>query len=197
MFNYETIKDAEVRKQFKSVSDQIKQINMKRSVALLDVGRQLWLVKNSDTKVFRAWAKQEFSWTLPTTYNYMNTWKVFGGLSPEILRCFQPSALVMLSRKNVTQKVRSRAIKLAKSGTTISNSVACSLVRNSIPIRKDAGVSRSLSKFVKAINYLDEQTSHLIGNYTPQERETLKKKLRSIIKKIEVATILNEINYAD
>lgn len=94
---------------------------------LVGIGQSLLKVHQQIGKPhFQSWLKAEFEWSQSVASNYMQIAKRFGKL--KFLNQFQPSALRVLVRKNVPERAMKEAIKLARSGETITHKRAQELI---------------------------------------------------------------------
>lgn len=145
-FNYEILKDTKFRNEAKKQAQEINKLLKSSTEAIVEIGRRLIAMRESmQSAMFRAWIECEFRWQQSTAANYMQTARQFGEL--DCLQNFQPTALIMLARSNVPEKLANTMIARAKAGDIVTQKVvkqALAADPNFVPTRKDAGVPRKL-----------------------------------------------------
>lgn len=142
-FQYAVIQDQKVRQQVESQAKAIRGLLERSAAAVVDIGQRMQAVHDVlSPAMFRAWAECEFGWAHSTIVNYMQAARVFGEC--DCLKQIQPSAVVMLSRRNVPEKVIAQALELARSGGLVTMKRVQQLFADAgvQPASKTAGVAR-------------------------------------------------------
>lgn len=157
-------KQVEVREEARVIH----QLIAKTASHIVQIGLRLNSVRRLiGRKHFQAWLAGEFQWSQPSASRFMRAAQYFG--SVECLNQFQPGALYVLASKRIPDEARREALDKARSGRTISKSMAEVIVlryrsnahrqnagsRHAIP----NGIVKTLTGKILAMN--DDELYHL------------------------------------
>jgi hypothetical protein len=113
-FNYEAIEE-KLRAPAKEHARKIRGLLQRSTSAVIEIGHSLADVhKSLGHSRYQAWLKAEFRWSQTTASNYEQIATKFGNL--KCLDQFQPSALMLLVRRNVDPRAMTEAVKRAERG---------------------------------------------------------------------------------
>lgn len=132
-FNFASVAAAD-RDALREHSKQIRILARKSCEAVIEIGRRLIAVQKilREKRQFIAFLKGELKLgSEQTAYNWINAAKHFSDVKS--LDCFTPTALFLLSQKNVSDAVRSDAKDLAAAGEHVNLPVAKALVEERAP----------------------------------------------------------------
>ena len=186
-FNYRELPDQSAAEVAKDSARQINQLLEKSGDSVIQIGRLLIAVKERLTPaIYKAWLECEFGWVQSTESNYMQAARLFGDL--DCVKQFQPTPLIMLSRKSIPESVVKAAIAKARAGERITFSIVAGLLKQAGHKPKPKPRSSVTSSVASAIESVDQLTlsldtlsQKLVAMSLPQnDRNSLAQKLMAM-----------------
>ena len=160
--------DVDVQQEMNQLSAQINQQRLSVIDALVRTGGLLKQAKaivqgRKLDRFFRSWVESNFDFTVMTAYRYISIYEAFGDKT--LTANFSQRALIELSKPDVTESVRNKAIKMAQGNTFVNETVA----RNVIGTGASKKVSHSVLRDSTRSNGEETQSESAVGDKEPTE----------------------------
>jgi hypothetical protein len=126
-FNYECLDNPQAASAARTAAADIRGKLTRSSLDIIEIGRQLLLIRQLLRKRFPAWLKAEFEWPQSTASNYMAAATKFGDEAD--VKNIQPYALRFLVTSRVTQPAVREALQRAGKGELITAAIAKQIMR--------------------------------------------------------------------
>ena len=129
-FNYDqTGIPKPIADQLKARAVELRALKTSAVNSMLEMGRMLSEVRKTlRPSVFRAWVLAEVQLAGTTADNFVRCYETFKSLPGEAAQHFQPSALLELTRRKISQSTRDQAVALASSGTLVTRSQVVAII---------------------------------------------------------------------